>query len=653
MTIYDVVLKNLKYNIGRYAIYIASLVFSVLIYFTFVSLQYNEQISEAFGRNDKMAPLLTGGSVLIALFILVFIWYSNTFFISNRKQEIGLYSLVGGTKEDIGWMLFYENMSLSLLALGVGIGLGQLLSIFFSMILLKVMGFALIAKFSVNVTAVLQTVFVFGLIMLATSVHGFFIMNRVKLVDLFQAKHKVQTIWRPSISITSIAIVLIGFVYWTLLHAFDSVSWSDHFGRNFSLTLVTLIIATYLLFHSGSGLMVHLLQKRKRSYYRWKNLLTFTQLKSRLRSNGFLLTIISVLNGVTLVAFGFGYTLYFNTLRTLDDHVPYSYQFDVQSSDVENQITNILEGNKEHPVLFDETFEYLVVPGDAYGLDPIPTGYHYYDESFAVLPISTYNLLADRLGRSPLKSIGAEETIIIGRNFIGSQKEDLNAGSTLTLRNNQEDLLFQVIGNKIEYIFSYQIQPPVLIVADEVFKRLGTEANMVSTRVVKVKGEQNSAHLTESLKAVYMKGKNYPDFADLHEGFYSYSESYQLGQSIYGILVFVFGFIGLVFLAATGSIIYFKVLTEAAEDRRRYEILRNIGLSRRKVKQVIAKQTSFLFLLPLIVGIAHSSVILSALSKVMDLDFLSPVSISVIVYACLYGIYYKMTIATANKLVNS
>ena len=652
MKLFDVVLKNIKYNIQKYFIYIVSLIFSVLIYFTFVSLQYNEQIGAAFARDDKMGPLLTGVSVLLSLFIMVFVWYSNAFFITNRKQEIGLYSLVGGTKKEIGKMLFYENMSLGILALVIGIGLGQLFSTFFSMIVLKVMGISIVVQFSIQPAAIIQTALVFLFIMSITSFQGYLITYRFKLIELFQAKQKVQQQWKPSYIFALLAIALIGFGYWSLLHAFESKSWTDHFGRNFTMILIVLIIGSYLLFHTGSGFLVHVWQKRKKSYQRWKNLLTLTQLKSRLRSNGLLLTVISVLNGVTLIAFGFAYTIYFNTLQTLEDHVPYSYQFGAQSESADIEITKILAEHEEHPVIFDETFEYLAVLGSANELDSVPGGFLYYRDSFSVLSVSTYNLLAEKLGRTQVNTLTENETIMMGRNFIGSQKKDENVGNKLSLTSPEGDIPFRVIGNKVETLFSYNVQPSALIVNDQVYERLKIGTPTHATRVIQVSNQKESDRLTDDLKAVYEWNGIETEWFEPDKDFYSFSESYQTAQSIYGLLIFVFGFMGLVFLVATGSVIYFKTLTEAAEDRQRYEILRKIGLSRRKVKALIARQTFLLFLLPLLVGIAHSSIILASLSNVMAINFLYPVSISVAVYMCLYGVYYQMTVATANKLVN-
>ncbi|MBD7985382.1 ABC transporter permease [Sporosarcina sp. Sa2YVA2] len=654
MSLYDVVLKNLKHNFGRYFIYIASLTFSVLIYFTFVSLQYNDQIADAFGREDKIGPVLTGASILLLVFIAIFVWYSNTFFIRNRKQEIGIYALVGATKTEIGRMLFYENMVLSLLSLGVGIGLGQVFSVFFSMMLLKIMGINLVVHFTVNVIPIVQTVIVFLLMMLLTSFQGSRIIHRFQLIDLFQAKNKVQSVVKPSSIIALLAFGLLGISYWSLLHAYDSKSWDTHFGRNFSGVIILLVAGSYMLFHSASGLFVHILQNKKGAYYKWKNLITFTQLKSRLKSNAIILTVISVLNGVTLVAFGFAYTMYYNTLQTLEDHVPFSYQFEVTGEQLNEEMSAVLTNSKNNSILFDETFEYLMISGKADDLETIPGGYYYFEQQFAAIPLATYNRLADQMDRQAISTLAEGKTIMLGRNFIGSQKEDGNVGRTISLAMNGIEKPIHVVGNKIESIFNYGVQPSVLILNDEDYKQIQEGITPILTRIVKVADQENSGPLTEQLRTIY-EGSVLPelDRYEPHMDFYSFSENNEKAQSIYGLLIFVFGFLGLVFLTATGSIIYFKMLTETTEDRKRYQTLRNLGLSQRKVKKLIARQTIIQFLLPLIVGIGHSSIILSALSHVMDINFVTPVIICTIVYSLLYGGYYRITLATAIKLVNS
>lgn len=237
------------------------------------------------------------------------------------------------------------------------------------------------------------------------------------------------------------------------------------------------------------------------------------------------------------------------------------------------------------------------------------------------------------------------------------RKKDENVGHSLALLLSNEDVLLSIVQNNIESIFNYSVQPSVLIVNDTIYRKLQSEYSPITSHVFKVGNEKQSAALTEQLKVLFETKlpSNQINLIELEPSgtvFYSFSESYQEAQSIYGMIIFTFGFLGLVFLSATGSIIYFKMLTEAEGDRQRYLTLRNVGMSRRKVQQVIARQYMIMFLLPLLVGISHCFMMLMSISKVMDLNMITPIFISTAGYSALYGCYYKMTVISGNKLVN-
>ncbi|MBW8349853.1 hypothetical protein K0H71_10385 [Bacillus sp. IITD106] len=93
MTLFDLAKNNLKQNTKHYLLYFYPMVFSIVIYFTFVSLQYNKQIHESATVLGKVEPAFMAASVLLFLFSAIFIWYSNHFFVRKRKKEVALYSL--------------------------------------------------------------------------------------------------------------------------------------------------------------------------------------------------------------------------------------------------------------------------------------------------------------------------------------------------------------------------------------------------------------------------------------------------------------------------------------------------------------------------------------------------------------------------------
>src|SRR5699024_4350059 len=145
MTLFRIARKNIRNNLNNYFLYFSSMIFSIVIYFTFISLKYDETIAVASESSMKISSVFNAASVILIIFVAIFIWYSNSFFTRKRKKEVGLYSLLGVRKKQIGRMLFYENFIMGIIALFIGILLGSILSKFFVSILLKVMGYDAIA----------------------------------------------------------------------------------------------------------------------------------------------------------------------------------------------------------------------------------------------------------------------------------------------------------------------------------------------------------------------------------------------------------------------------------------------------------------------------------------------------------------------------
>jgi putative ABC transport system permease protein len=101
MTLFSIAQKNMKRNLKNYLIYFLSMLCSVVIYYTFVSLQYSSEIQANMEQLKSMQSTFLVSSVVLILFVAIFVLYSNAFFTKNRKKEVGLYSLLGIPKKII------------------------------------------------------------------------------------------------------------------------------------------------------------------------------------------------------------------------------------------------------------------------------------------------------------------------------------------------------------------------------------------------------------------------------------------------------------------------------------------------------------------------------------------------------------------------
>ena len=121
MTLFSLARKNIARNFSQYFLYIASMVFSIVIYFTFVTLKYSDTIAEQTASSQKLDSLMSGAAVILIFFVAIFIAYSNSFFMKKRKKEVALYALLGVRNRQIGFMLFFENLLLGLVSLVMGV----------------------------------------------------------------------------------------------------------------------------------------------------------------------------------------------------------------------------------------------------------------------------------------------------------------------------------------------------------------------------------------------------------------------------------------------------------------------------------------------------------------------------------------------------
>lgn len=127
--------------------------------------------------------------------------------------------------------------------------------------------------------------------------------------------------------------------------------------------------------------------------------------------------------------------------------------------------------------------------------------------------------------------------------------------------------------------------------------------------------------------------------------------------TLYGGLLFIGIFLGILFLSITVLIIYYKQITEGYEDKERFDIMQKVGMSHSEVKKSIKTQVLMVFMLPIVAATIHVAGafkmiknILMSLNLKNDSLFirctLGTIGIFVIVYALVYlltsKVYYNI-----------
>lgn len=644
MTLFSTAVKNMKGNFRNYLIYFVSMMLSVVIYHTFVSLQYSPDVQSSIAMSRNMDITFKSASGILILFVAVFIWYSNSFFTRKRKKEVALYSLLGVRKRTIGKMLFYENLVISAIVLVAGILVGTLLSKMFAMLLLKLLDSTDAIGFTVSLSAIANTACVFAIIILITSVQGYGLIYRFKLIDLFQADKKAEKVPKPSPWFAMLAVLLLATGYTFISLPFQSES---DLLRNYGVAFVGITAGTYLLFRSLTIFLLRLSQKNKARYYRGLNVVGTSQLLFRMRGNVSTLTLIALLSSFTLLATSIAFSQYYTNTIHADQYSPFSYMHISQGEEFDAQVKRIVSSDKEHPLLVEVDIPVLQSGGRSSSSAVLPERYaEENDTPVKIISARDYITIAHALQRELPAMPAYGEALAVKPMYTDYDMDDYKK-ETLSLELGKRNWELTFSGLLEERVLSWTFPDFVIVVSDQLYDELAERADPMVYKAYKAEKEASSIAVTEQLMA--LKGAEQAAMS-------TYYQEYKINLEDTGIGTFVAVFLGLVFLAATGSVLYFKQLTEAHADQERYSILRKIGVTRQEIRRSISKQSLFIFGLPLVLGMTHSMVAMNAMSKLfsnlVDVDFTVPVIFSSGLYILVYFFYYVLTVNSFNKIVN-
>ncbi|MGG3193454.1 FtsX-like permease family protein [Priestia aryabhattai] len=625
MTVFDLVKKNMRKNISRYSLYFFSMIFSIIVYYVFATLQYDQSISKVIGEEMRLQGIFNASNYVLLTFIIVFIWYTNSFFIRQRKRELGLYHLVGIEKRTIGKMIFYENMLLGIFSLVVGILLGTVFSRLFVLFLLKLMGLSLSITLTFSLQAVLKTAVVFLIVTVFISFQGYFIMYRYTLLDLFQAESKSERVnkmnSKRSIVVGGLGILLVGYGYY--LSSGNIVT--PRFFLIVAVVLFSVIFGTFLLFKATIEWLMGLYREHASGYYSFANILSVSTMMYRIKANARVLTLITILSATTLVAVGVTYSTYYNTKADARSMQPYDYT--LHSKNAAQDFRDVL---RELDIQSNQYVYHIVKhSADLSDFRFITSGYYGDGERISFLDEEEV-----RKNGVSLPALNANETVVFDSMAKGKVFKPSTGKTAAVQLNKSEQLALKVIKSEPSLILDSESAGYQFVVNHDTFINLSKGGKKQAVYVFNTDDGNKQNELT----------KNYHQIAkEAGESHTSYYDVFQAGLMSKGLFIFIGGFLGLVFLMATGSIIYFKQISEAEQERKRFEVLRKLGFSVSQMMSAVRKQQLFTFGLPLVIGILHSLFALKVITNLTGESLIVPVLIADAVYGVIYFIFYWLT----------
>lgn len=627
MVLFNIARKNIEKNLKGYFLYFFSIVFTVGIYYAFKNLQYNPSIDSALSASSKASTAFNSASFIIALFAVLFIWYSNSFFIKKRKKEIGLYALLGIENKEIGLLLFFETLIIGTAALIIGIIAGIIFSKLMLMILLKLIGLNLTIAFTISFKGIFDTFILFMIIFLVIAYQSNRIIYKFKLIELFKASSVSEKGSKGSKLKATMSIILIGFGYinyLSVLRGMDLVIAT-------MVTLVTVVIGTFLFFGSFMYFFIKKKKKNERSYYKGLNMIAISQLLYRIKSNAKMLAIISILSATTLTAIGVSISTYFMSSQSVDESAPFSYTLKMDNKNYIMEFEEKLNKSTDHKLIDKAEFTYITKESSD------KNDFGYFDE-YEVISISNLNKLLKLKGKNTAEKIGDNEFI-----HIYPKENDFYHIASIDIKNNNNNINLKLKFDLDEKLYNSMTPQNTIVVSDGMFKQLESNNKLNNYYIYNISNQKDGEKfdkIVSDLTEKYAVGDYKKSVDSLVDSYYiTFKDAFTTS----GIMVFIGVFVGLVFLVCTGSVIFFKLLSEAHDEAPRYNVLKKVGVDKDDIKLNVYKQVGMNFFVPLLVGSIHSIVANYVVCNMLGQNIAIVMGWTLIPYSIIYIIYYLIT----------
>ncbi|MCZ0874769.1 FtsX-like permease family protein [Peribacillus sp. AS_2] len=644
MSINQLILRNLKKNLKNYYLYVFALVFSASLYFAFVTLQYDPALDEAEGT-VKGAASIKAASILLVAIVSIFLLYANSIFIKRRSKEIGLFQLIGMTKNRIFRILSVENLILYFCSVFLGIFVGFAASKLIIMILFKIMGVQAIATLNFSFQPLVQTLLVFSAIYLLIMLMNYAFIKKQTILSLFrvtsmtEGKVKKVSMVEMIIGIFGIALIIAGYVISSKLFDGAFTQMTELFMAMIVI-LATVIIGTYLFYKGSVSFIFNIVRKKKNGYLNINEVLSLSSIMFRMKSNAILLTIITTVSALAIGLLSLSYISYYSAEKMAQSSIPTDFS-----------MTDMGDADKFKEALSDSKIDY-----DAKVIDVIQVDVNVKEIMETSLEgvnfdpdIMTVPVISDESVKGI--NLAEDETLFSGYSSMMEKVISLKDSGKIELKGKNEVIPQTYIGLNDDTFLSYYFTSgglPVAIVDQTIFDRLKKDIDPKIQKVssvnigIDVKDESELEKANDLFKRMSFKEEHVND---------SQLEMFNTQKKNMGLIMFIVGFLGLTFLITSGCILYFKQMDESEGEKSNYTILRKLGFTRGDLIRGIQAKQVFNFGIPLVVGLLHSYFAVQSGWFLFGTEVWTPMIIVMALYTALYSIFGILSVFHYKKVI--
>jgi ABC-type transport system, involved in lipoprotein release, permease component len=663
-------LKNVRKSFKDYSLYFLTLTFGVCIFYVFNSIEAQKammDISESASEIMKTLTQLMGAISIFISFILGFlIVYANNFLIRRRKKEIGIYMTLGMDKGKVSRLLVAETFLIGVLSLGAGLLAGVFLSQGLSVITAKLFEVDMTGyRFIFSFDAFMKTVIYFGIIFLIVMAASTVSISKYKLIDLINAEkqNEKQRLKNPVITVILfiLSVACIGSGYYMVLK-----NGITYFDKKLITEIILGSVGTFLFFASLSGFFLKLLQSNKKVYFKGLNSFILRQINSRINTAHISMSFICLMLFCTIGILSTGMGINDALSKSFRYCAPYDASFWVDGnhsiSDKLKEYNFNLNNYAEKYVEFslyqyskEELAKSLIFEKVSDCLPESARNATMRSPLF-LLKLSDYNKLMDLQGREEISL--SENQIAIYSDYAESI-DDLKKA------------LVKFVDSKYTVALSgkdYTVYPKVLtdgiittpasdIMLSIVVPDKMTEGSQVAQTILSLNCKGDRKIMTRKLESdLYsIAEKTNGKKEDINVKAATSEEVKAIAAGSRAIIAFVGIYLGIIFLLTSAAILALQQLSEAADNRHRYDILQKVGADDRLINSALFKQIAIYFMLPLALACVHSIVGIKVANDIIrdagNINATGNIIMTAVLITLVYGSYFLATYFSSKRII--
>lgn len=680
---FKLALNNIRKNKQLITPYMISSSVMAAVFYIVAALWQNTSM-EGFKGAYRVHEMLGFGIYVIALFAAIVIFYSDNFILKHRKREFGLYNMLGMEKRHIFRIVTLEKVYTTFISLAAGIITGLVFNRAVFLLLLKVVGEKTPIRFQIPPAAIGETAVLFAAIFLVNVINSLRQIGFSNTIELLRSSDVGEKEPRSKWILAILGVACIGIGYYLSVSIENPVA---AISRFFAAVLLV-IIGTYLIFIAGSIVFLKMLRKNKKYYYKTRHFISVSGMLYRMKQNAASLASICILSTMVLVTVSGTMALFAGSQDVVDTVYPREISIEILQFYFDSSQED-KAAYEEHEAGVKALLDEIITEQGCKGTDLVDLKYI----NIAVVEDGEYYRFCDDNGSFD----DAENLSVLA--FFDEENYNRLTGENISLNSNevliyqpQEDYgydsinlegnIFQVAEKRTKIknadIFGGTLFHYICVVVkdNETLMDLYNQQQeyLVSgtkggTTAVKTYYGMNidpekSSKVEDIFLERYMKYCEETRLSDhevLHGAVYITAKKEAADDEIamYSGLFFVGIFLGIVFLITTIMIIYYKQLSEGYQDRRRFEIMEKVGLTKQEVKKSIHSQVLTIFFMPLIVAGFHTGFAFPLISKGLQLFGMTNTRLFALcvigcylVFAAVYAVIYMMTSRTYYKIVS-